>query len=213
MKKKSVSILIVIGLIIAFLLNLEYRKTQSILSISYCLLPCWNNITPGDTTILEAKQIMASSQGKIEVVYFDYLQEVDFLISLDPLGMQEAHGTIASDAGKVSTIWISGKTQTTMKEVITQIGIPVHVISTRFGGGGITVVVLYPQHGVAFLLPKQTNEISERTEISALVIFDSRKFLLTDNNLPIGELEGKNIQELIYPWKGYGKINDLYPPK
>jgi len=214
MKKKLVITIVVLGLLLmTFEVILVFKKTETILSFSNCLLPCWNNIIPGKTTIFEAKQIMTSSRSKFKVKYFDYLQEIDFIISLDPLGAQEVHGVIATDGGKVSTVWIGGKTGNTMKEVITEIDTPVFVISTRFGGGGITLAVLYPQKGVAVLLPKQSKGIFERTEISALLLFDSKKFSLDNNNLPIGELKGKNVQEIIYPWKGYGQINDLYPPK
>jgi hypothetical protein len=55
--------------------------------------------------------------------------------------------------------------------------------------------------------------VSRYTEVETLVLFDAEKFRLLDNNLPIGELKGKNLQELIYQWKGYGEIYELYPPK
>jgi len=177
------------------------------------MLPCWNNIIPGHTSISDAKQIMESSQTVTVVTYFDYLQEVDFIMSFAPLNIHSVYGSISADDGIVSVIWTSGKTGITIDDVIAQNGIPEYVISTPFGGGGNTLVILYSDQGIATMLPKQVKEVSRFTKIGALVLFDTQKFLLSDNNLPIGELEGKNLQELIYQWKGYGEINDLYPPK
>jgi hypothetical protein len=142
MKKRLQIAFFIIALGILFLLRYIAREPSSILSVSNCLLPCWNSITPGDTTINASRRIMADSQITTEVTYYDYLQEVDFEMSFDSLNMHKVNGRISSDNGIVSIIWIAGWTQVTLNDVIEQNGFPEYIISTKFGGGGNTLEVI-----------------------------------------------------------------------
>lgn len=144
MNKRLLIVFAIIGIgVIALMQILNHEKPRSILSFSNCELPCWNNITPGVTTILNAKKIMESEQFVRESDFFEYEQTIIFFVPLDDLGIYEANGSISSNENKVTTISIAGRTLgSTVDEIFENIGSPQYIISTYFGGGGITFFCL-----------------------------------------------------------------------
>jgi hypothetical protein len=212
---KNISYVLCLALIVAIIIVTNILSNiNSVLTISDCKLPCWNNITPGETTLLEAKGILESTPGMVEVNYFEYKQNVSFQMSLGELGVSKIYGDINGDP--VQDIWLAGKLNIDVNELFELLGSPNNISSTQFGGGGITFLGLYPSDGAAFKLLQREKEINQKTKISALWLFDPSEYehlIVNFQDFDIRIANGEDVFELMYPWKGYGNIYDLYPPK
>ncbi|NOH04084.1 MAG: hypothetical protein HND47_20000 [Chloroflexi bacterium] len=190
----------------------------SVLTISECELPCWNDITPGVTPPEEAKQILENTEGigAANVESFYQLVEIHFSLFLEMPGLNpKIRGDIFSDGTKVTELWLVGNLNVTFDDIIQRIGEPEFVISMPFIGGGNTFVSVYPSKGVSFRISPELKIIAADTEISTLTLFAPTDYdrHLEGGTFTLGKLDASGTQKIMYPWEGYGNIEELYPPR
>ena len=147
----------------------------SVLTISECELPCWNDITPGVTTTEEAKQILEKTAGigANNIDTYNTSPRIRFSLSLEtPCVNRKTLGRVESLDGNVIELQLMENLHIVIGDVVQRIGEPEYVISTPFIGGGNNFVVIYPDKGVAFYIPYDTEVVESGTQIISLILFD-----------------------------------------
>jgi len=187
-----------------------------VLTISECELPCWNGITPGVTTTEEAKQILENTEGigANNVDTYNTSSRIRFSLSLETPGInRKTVGLVESLGGKVIELQLAENLHIVFDDVVQRVGEPEYVISTPFIGGGNVFAAIYPNKGVAFYIPYDTEVVELGTQITSLILFDPTDF---DHWLDIASFtiaKAEETKKIMYPWKGYGSIEELYPPR
>lgn len=193
-------------------------NTNSVLSISDCRLPCWNDIKPGFTTVEDAKAILENTKGigkeNVKTLYESV--EIHFSVSLDSPGVdQETRGDVFSDGRTVRELWLVNNLGISLGDLSDEIGEPDYVISLPFTGGGNTIIIIYANSGVSIQLSYETETIDSKSEIITLMLFDPADYyrLVSEGKFSQGGYNAEETQEIMYPWKGYGGIEESYPPR
>lgn len=192
------------------------KYTNSVLTISDCEMPCWNNIIPGITPAEDAKQILENIKGigVDNVRTYDDLRLIRFSLNLETPGInRETLGLVESLNGTVLDLRLMENLNLVFNDLSQQIGMPEYVISTPFIGGGNLFVLIYPSKGVSFDIWYDEEEIRSETKITSLTLFDVSNYdYLLDNGV-LSVYSAGEIKEIMYQWKGFGSIEELYPPR
>jgi hypothetical protein len=164
----------------------------------------------------EAKQILENTKGigANNVRVYDPSHRIRFSLFLETPGInRETLGLVESLGGKVAELRLMENLNLVFGDVVQRIGEPEYVISAPFIGGGNVFVALYPAKGVSFDIPYTSKEVGAETEIKTITLFDPADYerLLGNRVFSVYDVEG--TKEIMYPWKGYGNIKELYPPR
>jgi len=205
-------------------------KSVSILEGSACNLPCWNNITPGVTTEDEIVHFLENS---------DDIDQKSIQIDNQPRSIFDNHiffsmrqswslnqyPKIRSDIyiinNIVSDLIICGELNVSINDVVSEIGEPENIISGDNLTGSRTVIFLNPHHGVSYIydtanLPDELkHEISPDIEIICLNLFDAIMYgdLMDIGFFSSGHYNAEETLKVMYPWDGYGNLDEKYPPR
>lgn len=191
-------------------------NTTSVLTISDCELPCWNGITPGVTTKEEAEQILENTEGigVNNIHTYNTSPTIRFWLSLEtPSINRKTVGLLESLGGKVIELQLTENLNIVFGDIVQRIGEPESVISTPFIGGGNSFVALYPDKGVAFYIPYDTEVVGLGTQITSLILFDPTDFDRWLDMASFSIAKAEETKKIMYPWKGYGNIKELYLPR
>ncbi len=209
----------------------ERPQASSILEKSNCELPCWNNIVAGQTTETDLLQILNSlsivDPGSIQNAnqpwsVFD--NKVYFAIYQDAATNQQSkiRGYSYSIDGIVSQLILCGEIHTSMGDIVDVIGDPENILS---GGNiedpGRLVILMNSQKGISYWYTAQKTRNSQRYEITPDVqvdcvdVFDPVLYekLLDAKLLSGGHLNAEETLKVMYPWNGYGDLEEKYPPR
>jgi len=166
---------------------------QTTTNASKCTLPCWEGITPGETTEEEAKRI-------IEKEY--YIKKIEEML---PRHMRvewytddyEGRMIIYDDLVVGIEIWFH-KEQLTIGDIVSQIGEPE------------TVEVEYPQQedqecGVALRFEKRGVVVYYYKAVDKYGTIESSQYVKVLDLSEIGSpSRSHNPDEIIIPWRGFG---------
>lgn len=188
------------------------------LTVSGCNLPCWNGITPGVTPVEDAVEILKSTEGvgADNVNIFYQSVEITFYLFLETPGIdKKVRGEIFSDGKTVKELWLYNNLGVTFGDVFQEIGEPEYVISMPFIAGGDTINVIYANVGVSIEPSQDTEVIESKTEILTLRMFNPFDYeqLLENGSLSEGGYSTEETLKIMYPWKGYGNVEELYLPR
>lgn len=200
----------------------------SILEQSSCELPCWNNIVAGQTTEKEALQILEDlpivDQASIEntnqhwnmfdnQVYFSFKQ--DRTLNQPP----QIRGSMDITDNIVSGLILCGEINTSMGDIVAATGEPDGIL----GGGNIDgsriVILINSQKGLSYWYTfkktpeSQRYEITPYTPVNCINLFDPRLYekLLDATLLSDGHYNAEETLKVMYPWDGYGDLDEKYP--
>jgi len=228
MKRMFLCALIAIGV------GCSPSAVPQILSDSTCDLPCWNEIRMGKTSqdelLAELATLTFVDQQSITVtnapwtifengVYFSLYPRKSFWTSSS---RSRADGQASILSGKVVELSLCGEFGITFGQVEEEIGQPISVISFKNPFTGGIWINAFNEHVGAELWFDTTNspsqlegQLSRDTPIDCLVLFDPEVFLaMQDAGLFTGgHYDADETREIMYPWVGYGLINELYPPR
>ena len=211
-------------------------RTLDVVANSSCRLPCWNGIVVGTTTRSELLGILpeldgasASSIVSIEEPWKFFDGTVRFSMG-PPLSQWQIPGISPARVGgevqiideKVVELILCGELGATFGEVLAQIGEPEGVMSIRNPFiGGIDVLAYNGQTGFEITfntkhVPREiAGEISPRSSLDCISLFDPSIYaaMLEAKLISFSSYGAKETLEITYPWEGYGKIDELYPPR
>lgn len=190
-----------------------------------CEPPCWNQITPGKTTALEAEAILQNSGFVAE----------DSIFQQDLTGYEEpvlrwkfkgrGEGLIFVQNGLVLVTEINASSSAgigvTLSKMIEAYGEPDNVFSAfnpdipQWGW----ISFLYPDKGMDMVYAARLERAKYRTilrpetPISEIKYFspDAYPRLVKTYLLANSDWSQKEIDSSTYSWKGYGIISDKYP--
>jgi hypothetical protein len=203
---------------------------DSILRKSSCKLPCWNNTIVGQTTADEFTQFLETSDDinkkSIQVddqpwqifdssVFFSFEQGS----LLNPKPRMQGNGRISNNV--IGQLLICGELNTTMGNIVEQIGKPEYIISGNNLDGNRNVILINPTLGVAYWyttdksLGNSQYEISSETKVECLDLFEPSLYeeMMEAGLFSMGHYNAEETLRVMYPWEGYGNLNEKYPPR
>ncbi len=198
----------------------------SILDKSTCKLPCWNDVVAGQTTKDELLKILenfpdidpetirnTNQAWNIfdDQFYFSFRQGW----TLNQRPKLRGEGSIKNNT--VSDFILCGEINTTMGELVEQIGEPEYIISGNNFYGGRTVIITDSQKGVSYWYTTELDnlEIAPDTSMDCLKIFDPSLYeaMLEAKLFSNGYYNAEETLKVQYPWDGYGNLDEKYPPR
>jgi len=196
----------------------------SVLDNPVCNLPCWNGITPGQTSQPDALQIVTSLDGidqkktnVLNVPWLIFNKQIWFYLYTNPsLGGVQTDGAIYFIDNKVATVILRRNIGKTFGDMVELVGEPETIISMTLVEGGIVVLAIIPSKGVEFEFYTKSNErFGPETQIDNVMFFNSIQYeqLLDAGMFSLGIYNANEIRKIMYQWKGYGNIEELYPPR
>jgi hypothetical protein len=212
---------ILIGLLILLVACAPKNSVPSILSGQLCGKSCWNGITVGKTSQQELMSILVNLTivDQDSIVIFDESDGLfDSMIFFSLY--EESDGehpnvdvSVYTRDQKVVAIQFGGDLGIRFQDVIDAFGEPELVSAVWDPRGGIDIRFLNKLQGLNFgyIAKSESARISSDVEIIDLELFDVNIYqtLLESNWLTLGYGEF-----ILYPWSGYGKIEEHYwPPR
>jgi hypothetical protein len=207
-----------------------------VLADSSCTLPCWNGIRVGATTRSELLGILAELDIVDESSVFWKDQPWQFFdgtvgFSLGPpsgkgdilfFSPDRVHGEARIIDERVTKLALCGDLGVRLEQAVAQMGAPTGVIALQNPYiGGIDV---YAYNGeVGYELTFNTthvpwriaSDVAPETPMECLILFDPRIYtaMLETKMISLSNYGAAQTLEITYPWAGYGKIQELYPPR
>lgn len=199
---------------------------MSILDRSDCAFPCWNGIVVGKTSEAELVRILETlpdvDQESIEAtgasgnvfeitIFFSFRQGWTF----EQRPKLRGNANITDD--KLGALTFCGEINTTIGELVEQVGEPENIISGNNIGGGRTAILTLPSEGVAFWYTAELSnlEITPDTQIDCIQLFDPSLYnkMLDAKRFSAGYYNAEETLRVMYPWDGYGNLDEKYPPR
>lgn len=166
-----------------------------------CKPPCWQNITPGATTINEAVSIL-ESMPEIKITY-KAKDGIDWTFS------KNEGGTLtATKEGIVDTIWIGSKSdqKLLLKSSVAAYNSPEYVKPYDCRGDMCSAVLVYPDIGMLLdiFIKNKGNTNNPRIDILPDTVVERVYFILPgmENFQKIPDFQD---YDLLMKWKGYGE--------
>ena len=168
-----------------------------------CKPPCWQNITPGVTTIKEAASILENSpQIKIK---FQSKDGIDWTFTEN----KDEGGTLgASQDGAVRMIWLGSVSdrKLLLKTIVSSYGNPEYVHPDDCREGKCVTDLVYPDVGMflSVFIENKGSIDNPQFEILSETIID-RVYFIEPGIEKFQSFYGSLEPNLLMPWKGYGR--------
>ncbi len=212
--KRIIRLSVLCGLLIIWTVSCEAVTSKSTSTPNWwsswldepvCNLPCWQNITPGITTLKEAKSILESlpyikSQTKT-------YNSIDwrFIPNKDDGGWLEA-----SRDGIVRSITLGGDSGILLQTITTSYGDPKYVKPHDCRDGMCPTLLIYPDLGLwVSVFVENASEDNEDPRIVILPTIVSNRVVFIKSGMENAKKELSLFQDdlLTMEWKGYS----VYP--
>jgi len=199
---------------------------MSVLDKSSCKLPCWNGVVAGQTTEDDLLKILANLPDVDpetirttnqawnifdDQFYFSFRRSW----ALNQSPKLRGEGSIKNNT--VSDLILCGGINTSISELVEQIGEPEYIISGNNFYGGRTVILTHPSKGVSYWYTTELDrfEITPDTQIGCLGIFDPLLYeeMLEAKFFSAGYYNAEETLKVQYLWDGYGNLDEKYPPR
>lgn len=174
------------------LLNDIYLQDSSLITGEPCGPPCWQNITPGQTSLSEAVAIVTAIDG-LEIVQSG---ESAFVFRQDA---GAACCQVVSRAGEtISTILLQIAPITTIGEVIAIQGEPQYVTGQPFSETEAVIMLYYPEQNMLLsaMVPGQDGQLEKSSPVVTVVYATDEIFSEAFGSMPFDT------------WKGYLKYSE-----
>ena len=203
----------------------------SILEKTSCELPCWNNIVAGQTTEANTLQILkglsivdSESIQNANQPWSIFDNKIIFAIHQDLAIDQQPkiRGYVYSIDGIVSQLILCGKIDTTIGDIVKVIGEPENILSgNNIEDSGRIVILINSRKGISYWYTAQKTSNSKRyvitsdTKVDCIDIFGPALYeeLLDATLLSGGYFNAEETLKVMYPWNGYGDLDEKYHPR
>ena len=206
---KRTRFLVFLPLFVGYIVGCTETKRAQIFRTNNCEFPCWNQITPGKSSVFEVKNYLTHSpyvdqttigwlgnwnifservswnfkDSKINIEVYFYHDIVQSIVFRDNLDLSV--DTALKVFGEPDSIILSTP------------------ILLHDYGKIILVHLLYPEKGIALFLPFPSDKeiiINKRNAIKEIIITDPSQF---QKNLTSVFINPKDFENGIVPWNGY----------
>lgn len=187
------------------LADMMLLKDTSLVDSIPCAPPCWNNITPGETTWADALQII-EDDSRLNVPEIEEIEAEDNSVILRVSFEVANTGVVCcqmfSEAGEfVTIIFIQLAPLNTVGDVIAVHGEPQYAIGSEFSETQAVINLVYPdlQLVIYALVSGRQGAITAESEVIAALYMMEREMLVlrSTNNLHL--------------WQGYAGFEDYAP--
>jgi hypothetical protein len=191
-------------------------NSPSILDGQVCGTSCWSQIVIGKTTRQEIKELVAKIPNVDQSSVKDLnntANDVFFQLYRDWQNKRipvNVWITPDHDTDKVSMITFDGDLGLTSQKITDAFGEPDFASSEWSADGVICVSLINSQGGTQFYncANSERSSITPDAKVMHLVLFDPATF----QSLVDGNFLKPGPRFILYPWTGYGKIEDHYWP-
>jgi hypothetical protein len=224
--------LILVGCLLVILTAYEPAKPSPILTDTSCEAPCWNLITPGETTTQQVIDILNQSDQVIDKSIRSR-SSLDRCNKIDWKFENNGTGTITTCDGLVTMIGFGPKVKesifdkekglgVTFSGAIDRYGEPESILSNsglcNFDTPCVYLWALYPQKGIVYSSSGLQNtedssaELKKDTPVFSIIFFLPKHYddILYKTLNPLGASH-EMVRKYIYSWKGFGKVEEKYP--
>ena len=194
----------------------------SILDESSCKPPCWNGITPGETSYSEALQIVkrlkeidAENIVDTKIPWKIFNKQIWFYLYKNSSQTKvQTDGAVYFLNDKVVALLLQRNIGKTFSDMIEIVGEPEAIISMTLPGGGV-IMAIDSSKGIMFEFYAHSDQLQPETEIDNVMFFDTAHYeeLLDAAMFSMGSYDAKKTRKIMHLWKGYGNIEELYPLK
>lgn len=223
-----------LGIVLSLLLIISCQtkvNSQLIVNDDKCVFPCWNNIAPGKTPYLQAKEILLNTSSVDKESIEESTTPWNGFDCLFWTMNEDVAGRIYAMNGIVQLISFHSEPGDTIfnkhkvlkiknSEAIQKFGNPESIIITRQYNGFVFLGV-YVEKGVYFSYEARRNLFNsvdtfpESGFISEIAYFEPNIFptLLEAGWFSTDKRTVKDFQAYSYSWNGYGTLDEKYPLK
>jgi len=211
-----------------------FTPKPSLLDDLACPPPCWQNIVPGISTKQDALSTLAQLAfiDQKSIYAYDpklvppkgtpiqvYDEIIDSNIASD--GQFYSFLSIYLLKDKVSVISFQLRIyDITLSEAITKLGEPESIVISPYREN-LVFGFVSPSVGVAFVYStlgqskKALSEVYPDARLESIYFFDPETYaqFLESRFLTFNQRDSDGTRAHLVPWKGYGAIKELYPPK
>jgi hypothetical protein len=194
------------------------NQGPNIFEASACVLPCWNRIKVGETSTEDALEIVRTlpniqleSINSSNLPWLFYHSGFVFRISEDESEEIIVEGEVIDN--KVVALTFCGELNATVRNLMGMIGYPENVI-TAYTPDGPYILYWFKNIGISFWYgTAELTQISDVDNVKCVEVFDTK---LTDQMMEaglfsFGYYDSTETLSIMYPWKGFGYVNTLYP--
>ncbi|HJS19228.1 MAG TPA: hypothetical protein VJ785_10795 [Anaerolineales bacterium] len=193
---------------------------DSLIKGSPCEPPCWNGLTPGETTFDDASQIVREltnvDQTKIDEL--TYSGEVFdkwirfYIVRDDLLTKKQTIGALYFIDDRLAVILLLANVGGTFGEMVEMVGEPEVILSLQHPED-IQIKAILPSKGISFDSYARSDQFSAETRIDNVMLFDPSQYeqLLDAAMFSLGKYGAADTKKMMHPWRGYGSIEELYP--
>ncbi len=191
---------------------------QKIKLKSKCELPCWHEITVGETQEDDAIKVISNLPkvdyklstninhrfyGQIDVVNFGAYPWFNQFSTID--------GSIYFKENETVYMWLGGGLGKNVGQVIEKYGEPEYVYVKPIKGFIVATHLFYPQEGLIFIAQKGFNydRIESKTRVTGVMILkpgDFQAYVDEGTDYPYNSPSGS----IFVPWSGYGELKGKY---
>lgn len=210
-----------------------FTPKPSLLDDLVCPPPCWQNIVPGISTKQDALSTLAQLAFIDQKSIYAYdpklvppkgtpIQVYDEIID-SKIAFEDQFYSFLSIymlKDKVSVISFELRIyDITLSEAITKLGEPEYIVITPYREN-LVFGFVSPSIGVAYSYTslgqskKTLSEVYPNAKLESIYFFDPETYeqFLESRSLTL-ERNSEETRANLVPWKGYGNIKELYPPK
>ncbi len=208
-------------LILLFITACESANSKvSILKESNCQPPCWNGLTPGETTFDAASQIVKElpDVDQANIAELKHLGEVFnkwirfYIVRDDLLTKKQTNGALYFINDKLAAVLLQPNVGGTFGEMVEMVGEPETILSLQ-SPRAILVKAILPSSGITFEFYAESDQFSAETKIDNVMFFDPLQYeqLLDAEMFSLGDYGANDTKKMMHPWRGYGSVEELYP--